>query len=434
MKLQLAIPVLLTIGVTLPAQAYERWMPTVCANGAAAELFNGASGSASFGPSLDTYAEEAARQAGKVWADLDLLERLQVALGPFDRVHRRIDEIAGSTASLGLTLGPSVDPTLGLDDLIGEILHNGTNDVVFSEASDEEAVARTFAVVFEGNCRILEADVVFFDGAASWRFHEPEDYGTPYYDTAGASQWVQTTYLHELLHAFGLEHTPDAYTYLNYGNDLAWSKRDSNDSSPEPLPDERTALRAIYPATTATNEFDLLLTNTWFNNAAAWIIEDSAPQQLLCPPSQAREDPGSPGEFVEIDPLNADGCNPLMGHTVCPGQDSVAVAYAASNNGVVPEWVVHDLWFSLDEELDTAQDIQSPDNFYWFETLGAYESTLNQRFFRVPAGLTANTDYHVIARVRRIADSLDQPTSQFRERSYRNNWIPLRGQVRASCN
>jgi hypothetical protein len=432
MKLRIFISALLTLGAALPAQAYERSTTADCPNGV--ELFHGASGSVRFGLSLDTYKEEAARQAGEVWEDLDLLERLEVALGPFDRVHRRIGEVAGSSASLVAVLGPSVDPALGIDDLLGEIFHSSTNEVVFSEAEVDGAVAATFSVLNAGNCRILEADIVFFDGAQSWRFFAPEDYGTPYYDTGRVSQWVQTIYLHELLHALGLEHTPDKYTYLNYGNGLARSKRDTSDSAPEPLPDERTALRAIYPVTTGSDEFDLLLTNTWFDDAPATIVQNAVPQRLLCPPSRARNDNANPGQFTPIEPMSADACNPAAGNTVCPGQDSVAVAYAASNNGVVPEWVVHELWFSLDEELDTTQDVESPDNSFFIETLDAYESALNTRYFQVPAGLTANTDYHVIARVRRFSNILDQPTSQLRERSYRNNWIPLRGQVRASCN
>jgi hypothetical protein len=395
---------------------------------------------------------EIAQQKGLDWSQLGFLERAELVLTPFYRIHDAIEDVRGSAVvfdSIGIevpvTAPSSGDPGADILALKAEIHNNGDNDVLFSDLSTvfTDIGAITFTWVFNG-CRIVEADIIFFEPPGGWRFFEPEAYGVPYWNDSDLSEaWMQTTYLHEMMHALGFGHTSDTYSQLNYGT-LPWTRHvernpfatvDPFPPHPEPLPDDRLALRDVYPE--SGDEFDLAVSNTWFSGEPEDVVANAAEQFRLCLPSVAPFDLANPSQRVEIDPLDraiigvpAETCTVYSG-PVCPG-DVVGVAYVVSNNGVAPEWVEHELWFSLDDELD-AGDAVSLDVFSVSGSDTLEESSrLYTRYVEVPAGLAADTEFHVLVRVQRLLPHFDQPGHPFRERTYANNWIPLRGTIRTT--
>jgi hypothetical protein len=419
-----------------PAAAFERLDDNgLCPAGIAYSAGRFSSGgSLDFDLAINHVKREMAVQKGLDWDALDILERFELVVWPFETTARELSRVGGSLMNVSVNLrGPISDDT-SYYDIVDEAMNNLENDVIFSliPGDDVDFSAITLHVV-HSNCNIREADIIFANISDGWRFHEPRDYGVPYFnDRIPGADWMQLTFLHEMLHAVGFGHTADTYSFLNYGT-WPWTKLDAaslDKEVPSPLPEDRKALREVYPDPN-TGQFDLAVSNTWLDesedplNGAGW-------QERLCAPTRSREDLANPGNFVEFDRFGFGGCHQGGSYVLCPGQSSVAVAYTVSNHGQDPEWVIHELWFSADDHWDPNQDVLAPGSSSTLETLGEEESQIEEHNVEVPAGLAADTEYHLLVRIRRFSTFADQPGSGLQESSYRNNWIPLRGTVRTA--
>ena len=135
------------------------------------------------------------------------------------------------------------------------------------------------------------------DQGTSWSFSSPfakemTGLGVRYYDagefapakSSYPGTWFRPSFLHELLHAFGLNHTSSAYAMMNHRGDddgFPWGNRADADAV-RPLPDDVRLLRASYPASGTRWDVDAL--NMWYVVTSA-SKGGAADQVKLCTPS-----------------------------------------------------------------------------------------------------------------------------------------------------
>jgi hypothetical protein len=267
----------------------------------------------------------------------------------------------------------------------------------------------------DANCQYDEAHIVFKDmNLQDWNFGTPSEVGDDYY-TAGESdpsgnRYFRTAYLHELLHAFGLDHTPGAYSFQNY-NQFPWSGggRSERDSV-RPLPDDAQGLRALYPG--VGNRHDVAVLNTWFDPNA--VIDGSAIQHGLCSPSLGT---GFSSNIFRFSPGCGTGGPNGGSTTVCAG-DRLYTRFAFANysTDVADDFDIR-AFFSTDEVFQLGTDVVSPTARV--TTVGAERSALLERVWQIPAGLQTGTEYYVIIEV--AGTTADGGAVE--------DWIPLRGKV-----
>jgi hypothetical protein len=292
-----------------------------------------------------------------------------------------------------------------------------------------DAAGMTSASPVRGSdCTYREMHIVFPDEivlpdkvVVPWNFGTPfSTSGSSYYDAKegpSGQAWFRTPFLHELLHAFGLQHTLDQYSFMNFQDPsgLPWANRAERDSI-RPLPYEVGVLRKLYPA--SGSHYDVAALDTWYGppfEAGA----DAAGQYSLCTPSLGTSwsSPTSSGA------CGWDGTKPGSS-TVCPG-DTLRTAVALANYSTASAHVTSYLHFSRDEQFDGAD----PATTSWAsKDLDAATSALSKASWTVP-DLDRGVTYHPIIRV--ISEHLDQPTGAADANSVRADWIPLRGTVTA---
>ncbi|HLL84577.1 MAG TPA: matrixin family metalloprotease [Longimicrobium sp.] len=260
-------------------------------------------------------------------------------------------------------------------------------------------------------CKIEEGDA-FLSSNHAWLFNTPSYYGDDYFNAEKHftyngvySIYGRGTLIHELGHTLGLAHAPASYSYMNYGN-RPWSNR-ATEKQVELLPDDREALRDLYPA--ATTEIDLAIYNTWYEAATS----GPADAKLLCRPSGGTA--FSPDKFDAYCGVTATGAS---GPTaVCPG-DRVYLRYAITNFGTSAITFNEEAWFSADKTLDTASDTKSS-TVGPAVTLGAQSSLRTGRSFIVPTTPTRAADYYILVH-------LNSGATLVNEESQQNNAIPMR--------
>lgn len=261
-------------------------------------------------------------------------------------------------------------------------------------------------------CKVIEGDVFLGDGY-TWAYDTPTAHGQKYYSAneffwAGPTQYwyARVTLLHELLHTLGLGHTITDYAMMNYGI-MPWSNQVSN-AQLDLLPDDRQALRAVYPDT--STECDTAVLNTFVDPTTE--LNGAAFQKLLCAPATG---PGPSGSRF------APHCAFAPQTRVCPG-DPLYVSYTIANYGTFNETLNEALWFSKNEILDvtTGSDIASPTMFSIATLKG--QSYNRWKIYNVPAGVDYDTIYYPIVFVSGAHLTLDE--------SDRNNWTPLVAPVR----
>jgi len=272
-----------------------------------------------------------------------------------------------------------------------------------------------------GDCRIREAHLRLNKDEA-WAWGIPENNGATYYgldDTYWAMPSFRDVYLHEMLHAVGLEHNPSKLSMLNAGSN-PWINR-SGDDALVALPDDVRGLRALYPADWPPR-FDVALLNRW--NTTIIQEDNNAVQSWTCLPSRG-EQAADWMDFPRDDGIET--CGSRDGgdgeQTVCAGSDLYA-SVAIANYGTDAVDIKLQLWFSEDNVFDRNVDAKSPSVYTDIAPIGDADARRLERVFEVPSGLSL-TEHYVIARV--IATE-HGTGNKVRE------WIPLRGTVDVAGN
>lgn len=121
----------------------------------------------------------------------------------------------------------------------------------------------------------------------TWHGDDPSQTAYAYYDAGptdiAGKTWFRPSFVHELLHAFGFNHTLTRYSFINHrGNGgFPWANRERDDAV-RPLPDEIATLRRLYPASDSRS--DVAALNTWYAPPGD-SDDDAAWQVKLCTPS-----------------------------------------------------------------------------------------------------------------------------------------------------
>lgn len=175
-------------------------------------------------------------------------------LQAIEDIHAELGATGGTTAGIAgftLTTAPFTFRTQYVDPV--PTIHVG-----FTNDPDEADGA---AKVWKDNarCEITTANILFTNpsdsdpGLVDWRFGEPADEGEDFWmadHKLNSTAYFRISYLHELLHAFGLKHSPDSYSMMNYGTRPFANRADGKQV--RPLPDDIEFLRDLYPKVATT--------------------------------------------------------------------------------------------------------------------------------------------------------------------------------------
>jgi hypothetical protein len=269
-------------------------------------------------------------------------------------------------------------------------------------------------------CGITEAHILFPDNnARHWTYLTPftgawHDNGARYYD-AGAMEpfgnyyWFRPSFLHELLHAFGLKHTKTQYAFMNHRGDggFPWANRPAADSV-RPLPYDDLLLRGRYPG--SGSRYEVAVLNTWYEPPAD-ANDDAGYQTKLCKPSL--------GTAWTAD-TSSGTCGKNGATEICAG-DTLRTRYTLANYSTESMNVGAWLYFSNDETWGGSEPAStSGQNF----DVAAAKSTLREDTWTVPS-LTHGVTYHPIVRV--IAEHIGANGAE--AQSVVADWIPLREKV-----
>jgi hypothetical protein len=244
------------------------------------------------------------------------------------------------------------------------------------------------------------------------------DAGTRAPDSAGGGEWLRASFLHELLHAFGLQHTKTDYSMLNHRGasdphgGFPWFNRPDAEAV-QPLPYEIGLLRDAYPASDAHWQVSVL--NTWFQ-VIKDSTDDAAHQVQLCTPSL--------GDRFTRNQTTSDACGTggtSGGSTIVSENEWLRTRFAVANSSTDSMQVTSRLWLSRDDVLD---DSDIPANSWDLRTVSAETSQLAEVAFKLPhlpdgtyRPIVATSSQHLNA-----DGTAQQGTGSF-------DWMPLRGSV-----
>jgi hypothetical protein len=269
----------------------------------------------------------------------------------------------------------------------------------------------------------------------AWAFNSPfalAGEGASYYDAgptaplvagdtpigANGGTWFRPSFLHELLHAFGMQHTATHFATMNHrgSGGFPWANR-ADDNAMMPLPYDVGVLRSTYPG--SGTRWDLAPLNNWyvFTPGAGGSVGDAADQVKLCTPSL--------GSAFSADKTTDGPCGeggPKSGSTEVGQGDVLRTRFSLANYSTGSMKTTSALWLSTDDTWD-ASDIPVPGSKS--VTVKANASAFVPAKWTLPA-LTPGTTYHAIIRVASEhvnADGSIDPASM------RTDWNPLRGTV-----
>jgi hypothetical protein len=328
----------------------------------------------------------------------------------------------------------TADPLLDSDGCIVE------SHIIFP---DSKTLPSNFATPFDTGPTPFETapsvGSLWFDAKTSDRGLDEDG------SSRAKESWFRPRFLHELLHAFGADHTLAHYSFMDYptafDNDdqssggYPWANRPAAESL-RPLPYDVALLRKLYPKANSDRD-EVALFNTWYGPAADGV--DAAGSYPLCMPSLGSDwsadlEPGSCG--VE------DG---KPGKTVvCPG-DTVRTRVALANYSTGPVDVTARLYMSRDLVWQSTDTVSATIRT---KSLDAAESALWTATWKIPA-FTSSTGNLPIIRVEstpkkapsnpnpsattRIAGSEATPSVESPDLGRTTtDWIPLRGPLVAS--
>src|SRR5262249_24959251 len=155
-------------------------------------------------------------------------------------------------------------------------------------------------------------------------------------DLAG-HMYFRPKLLHELLHAFGLYHTTNTTSFMNYGQ-KPWINR-TPDKMITPLPDDLAALRYLYPAN--GDVYRVAFLNTALDPSGPVSTSKAGTQSALCHPSGGTT---SDSAFA----IYNYACATSPYFQVCAG-GQVYGAYSLANYSTTKMDVTVQAWFSRDD-------------------------------------------------------------------------------------
>ena len=266
--------------------------------------------------------------------------------------------------------------------------------------------AATAAPEVDANCQFDETHIRLQDPATrSWHFGRPDVYYTAQ-DTEAGAMYFNNVVLHELLHAFGLDHSDHSYSFMN-ANVYPWANRTAAHGV-RPLPDDVRAMRNLYPAAGTRSEVAVL--TTWYDPGS--LLNGAAIQHGLCTPSL-----GTQFAVVKFFGPCGEGGPDAGSAVVCP-DDRLNVVFTVANYSTQSVDLDIRVWFSTDDVFDL-NDPLSPSQHT--TDLVRADSDRHSRAWLVPANLVAGTEYFVIVEV---AGTTSSGVSV-------EDWIPMRGTVEA---
>jgi hypothetical protein len=321
-------------------------------------------------------------------------------IAAIEAVNTEFNKVGATAAQITdteLSTEPFTQTTLF--DVSDPVIHVG----FVSSLTNPAAIASAKPYIFSGTCELARVNIAVLDlGVYDWRFNAPADAGENYWEAAAEdgeqNRYFRTSYLHELLHGFGLEHSATTFAFMNYGA-RPWANRD-DDERVRPLPADVRLLRDLYPA--AGERTELATLTTWFD---ADDISDTgaALGKVLCAPSL-----GSGFSASLFDEHCGSGGAQGGSTAVCAG-NMLRTRFALAN------YSTHDvdfgvrLWFSIDDKWDWHDTISptQPDEVH----VDAAESSRRGISFAVPALPGASgTEYHTIVRAAgEVSDSIPLP-------------------------
>lgn len=318
-------------------------------------------------------------------------------------VHEQFN-LAGATAAQVTAFESSTEPFV-FQAWFGD----ATPTIHVGFTSDPTAAVGSTYWDVDPLCNIVEAHIQFRDPYVyGWTFSDPSTHGEDYYDATlfnnNGDVYFRISYMHELLHAFGLAHSNDSYSMLNYA-DRPYANRPVGDRI-RPLPDDVQGLRALYPLLGVRREVAVL--NTWYEPIVSSAPYPAANQFRLCKPSLGTA--WNADFFANVCGLT----NNLAGSTTVAAGDTLRTRFAFANYSTESVDVVASLYFSSDDVWDAA-DVASVTTRSF--TVNPSVSSLQGRVWTVPS-LNPGT-YYVIVRVEATTTA----------GVLRTDWIPLRGTV-----
>jgi hypothetical protein len=234
-------------------------------------------------------------------------------------------------------------------------IHVGfTNNIRnFTDDPNADGLTSPYGTINVFGCE-MERHIVFTTGADpnghDWDMRTPADIpcttGSSLYYDAGPTDcngysWFRPSLLHELLHAFGYQHTKTQYAFMNHRGTggFPWANR-GPDQQIRPLPYDVSLLRRDYPGT--GTRYDVAVLNTWYT-APTDSTDDAAHQVKLCKPSLG----ASWASSTSSGTCGLDGTD--SGATsVCVG-DTLKTRYTLANYSTGSVTVNSSLWMSTDE-------------------------------------------------------------------------------------
>jgi hypothetical protein len=332
-------------------------------------------------------------------------------------VMREFNNIGGTTATVDLSGNTSdarpYDANTPFNDPTPTIHIGFTNDPYDIDSSGTAHASTKFSVD-QKTCTYTEARITFRDySLQKWDLGTPSSASDKYWTTTDTDpssyQWFRPIMLHELLHAFGLAHSDNTYSFMNY-LDTPWVGGGVAETDAiRPLPDDARAIRYLYPGTSTREEIALL--TTWYDTSLE--IGGSADQLHLCTPSL--------GDALSSNPFDywcGTGGSKAGSTKVCAG-DKLYTRFTFANYSTDKADNVNvRLYLSSDDVWDFSDPI-SPTGIN--VTVDSGRSKWVGKGWDVPSGLVSGTKYYV------IMDAVGATSSGAQVES----WTPLPGLVTA---
>ena len=284
-------------------------------------------------------------------------------------------------------------------------IHVGFTDDIEHDAGGEAGGATLGAPRLDAHKCAIEQQIVFPTRSdplgMTWDFLTPLGAYRPdtckptayqYYDAGqtdcSGATWFRPSFLHELLHAFGLSHTTSQYSFMNHRGDGGWSLSQPAgyvdtggfpwanrgvDRSVLPLPYEVGQLRKLYPG--SGSRYDVAVLNTWYRPAD--VADDAAWQMKLCSPSLGSDWSADTSSGT----CGVDGKKDGSTTVSAPGS-TLRTRFALANYSTGSLDVTATLWLSKDETWDPSDVPVDADQ--------SDTSTLRHRSVSTPSGRCPN--------------------------------------------